>query len=137
MSAKAAPPIPADDAVLLMHFVDHVFPLQYPLYKATVPSGGRGWLLYRLLRSKAFYSAALALAAHHQQMVMAPGTPPYRPASSVQQESHLEVCIKLVNQSAQDACPKAGLNVVNAVIQLVFFEVCLPFAYLWQTEKTY
>jgi hypothetical protein len=52
-------------ANLLMHYLDHVFPLQFQLYNPPISDGGRGWLLSILLRNKALCHAALSLAAYH------------------------------------------------------------------------
>lgn len=65
-----APAIPASEAMLLMHFLDNVFPLQYPMYHPTVVSGGRGWFLSLLLRTKPLYHAALALSSYHHGTVV-------------------------------------------------------------------
>lgn len=57
-----------DEAILLMHYLDHVFPLQFPFYRPTQAEGGRGWLLCILMRTKPLYHAALSLAAFHQHI---------------------------------------------------------------------
>jgi len=117
-------PILADDSVLLMHFLDNVFPLQYPMYKPGILEGGRGWLLALLLRSEPFFHVALAFSAYHRRSVMlAEVSHPYQVAALVQQGEHLVICINLVHQSAQNRCPKMGLGILISVIQLVFFEV--------------
>ena len=108
-----------------MHFLDTVFPLQYPMYTPEVLEGGRGWLLSLLLRAEPFYHAALALSAHHRRsVILAKASHPYQVAAKVRQEKHLEVCIRLVQQAAQE-CPSSnnGLAIVISVVQLVFFEV--------------
>jgi hypothetical protein len=116
--------ISADESVLLMHFLDNVFPLQYPMYKPGILEGGRGWLLALLLRMKPLYHAALALSAYHRRtIILAKISHPCRVAALVQQEKHLEICMKSVNQFAQNSCPKNGLGIATSVVQLVFFEV--------------
>jgi hypothetical protein len=70
LAPKAAPSIPPSDAILLMHFLDHVFPLQYPMYHPSIVSGGRGWFLSLLLRTKPLYHAALALSSYHHGTVV-------------------------------------------------------------------
>ncbi|TAQ89236.1 hypothetical protein B7494_g2443 [Chlorociboria aeruginascens] len=56
-----------NDIKLLMHFVDYVFPLQFPMYKPTAQEGGRGWLLSLLTNINPLYHAALGLSAFHRQ----------------------------------------------------------------------
>lgn len=58
------------DAELLMHYLDHVFPLQFPFYKPSVAAGGRGWLLSILTTTKPLYHAAISLAAYHRQSML-------------------------------------------------------------------
>src|SRR5690242_10230425 len=116
--------ISADAAVLLMHFLDVVFPLQYPLYKLRIMEGERGWLLALSLRTKPLYHAALALSAYHRRAIMLAETShPCRVAALVQQEKHLEICIKSVNQFTQNSWPNNGLGIATSVVQLVFYEV--------------
>jgi hypothetical protein len=59
-----------DEQILLMHYLDHVFVLQFPFYEPTIKEGGRGWLLSILMRTKPLYYAALTLAAYHRQVSM-------------------------------------------------------------------
>src|SRR5690349_21404916 len=50
-----------DQASLLMHYLDHVFPLQFRFYQPSAWDGGRGWLLITLMETKPLYHAALSL----------------------------------------------------------------------------
>ncbi|OBT77635.1 hypothetical protein VF21_03718 [Pseudogymnoascus sp. 05NY08] len=58
------------DTELLMHYLDYVFPLQFPIYKPSVITGGRGWLLSILTTTKPLYYAAISLAAYHRQSMI-------------------------------------------------------------------
>lgn len=116
--------ISADESVLLMHFVDHIFPLEYPMYKPGILQGGRGWLLALCLRTKPLYHAALAISAYHRRMTMPPETSqPSRVAALVQQEKHLGICLSAAHQAAQSPHPSCGLGIATTVSQLVFLEV--------------
>lgn len=55
---------------LLMHYLDHVFAIQFRFHVPTVSSGGRGWLLYLLTETKPLYSAVLSLGALHQHTLL-------------------------------------------------------------------
>lgn len=55
---------------LLMHYLDHVFSIQFRFYTPSVSAGGRGWLLSLLLSTKPLYHAALSLSAFHQQSLL-------------------------------------------------------------------
>jgi hypothetical protein len=107
-----------------MHFLDHVFPLQYPVYKPGIQAGGRGWLLSALLQTKSLYHAALALSAyHHQTAASTMLSQPCQIATLVMQEKHLETCIKSLNTFTHTSCPSGELNIMMTIIQLSFFEV--------------
>ena len=54
-------------ANLLMHYLDVVFPSQFPFYNPPASEGGRGWLLLIILRTRPLYHAALSMAAYHQK----------------------------------------------------------------------
>jgi hypothetical protein len=53
------------EASLLMHYLDHIFPLQFPFYKPSVSEGGRGWLLDLILRTRPLFHAVLSLKLCH------------------------------------------------------------------------
>ena len=115
--------ISAEESVLLMHYLDIVFPLQYPMYRPELVDE-RGWLLSLLLRTKSFYHGALALSVHHRHTRISTNSSQSRRLTAiVQQEQHLEICINAVNQFAQNSCPKNGVGVATAVLQLFFYEV--------------
>lgn len=68
-----------DQTSLLMHYLDHVFPLQFPFYQPSIWNGGRGWLLFTLMQTKPLYYAALSFAAYHRQSIFCKGTTDARP----------------------------------------------------------
>jgi C6 transcription factor Pro1 len=85
-----------DQASLLMHFFDHVLPLQFRFYNPSVLEGGRGWFLSILTRTKPLYLVALNLAAYHQQSILARGSRILCTASLEKlHERHIE-CIKVL-----------------------------------------
>ncbi len=118
--------VSAEESVLLMHYLDCVFPLQYPLYKSE-SLAGRGWLLTLLLGTKPLYHGALALSAYHRRTSISQNlSQARRLAMQIQQEQNLEIGIKMANMAAQNSCPKNGLGIAMAVVQLFFHEVFWP-----------
>ncbi len=115
-----------------MHFLDNVFPLQYPMYSPGIAEGGRGWLLSLLLTTKPLLHAALALSSyHHGIMVLEQSRNQCRSASLRSQENHLAIClaefqeqIRTVGQFVAGNCSKNGIGMMASTVQLVFFEVC-------------
>lgn len=118
--------IPAKEATLLMHFLDNMFPVMYPMYKPSILSGGRGWLLAITLRIKPLYHAALAFGAYYRTITLSQVSPSSRVAALVEQGKLYEICIKSLNQFGQGSCPYMKLGILTTVVQLIFYEViCL------------
>lgn len=112
------------ESILLMHYLDCVFSVQFPMYQPPAAAGGRGWLLSILLRTKPLFHATLALSAFHRRVLVDADTSHLcRVTAVVQQEEHLEIGIRSVNEIAQNFCPHSGLGVMTAVLQLMFYEV--------------
>ncbi|KAF7551755.1 hypothetical protein G7Z17_g4804 [Cylindrodendrum hubeiense] len=57
------------EAQHIVHYLDYIFPLQYPYYVDDPDLGGRGWLFWLLTKSPPFRNAALTLSALHQHIV--------------------------------------------------------------------
>jgi hypothetical protein len=124
--------VSGEEPILLMHYLDIVFYLQYPMYKSSVVDGGRGWVLSLLLRTKPLYHAALALSAYHRGAVLLASQRdgPRHPGNLVEQEEHLtkffEEFQRATNSVGQWVEQKhAGdcMAILSAIVQLVFFEV--------------
>lgn len=58
-------PLQYDEASLLMHYLDYVFPYQYPFSEKGKWS--RGWLLWLLSKNGPLYRASMGLAALHRR----------------------------------------------------------------------
>ncbi|KFY26141.1 hypothetical protein V493_04253 [Pseudogymnoascus sp. VKM F-4281 (FW-2241)] len=124
----------ADDTALLMHFLDHVFPLQYPVYKPGI-QGGRGWLLSALTQTKPLYHAALSLSAYHRWTVAsAMLSRPCQIATLIQQEKHLEASIKSLNSFSHTYCHSGELSIIQTIIQLAFLEVFTNYGNAWKAH---
>ncbi|KAF4172531.1 hypothetical protein CNMCM8694_001044 [Aspergillus lentulus] len=54
------------EAELLTHYLDYIFPMQYPYYRDNPYLGGRGWLFWLLTKKGPLREAALTLAALHE-----------------------------------------------------------------------
>jgi hypothetical protein len=67
-SEDTATYIAQNESVLLMHYLDWVFPCQFRFYQPSLEDGGRGWLLSLLMQTKPLYHAACSLAAYHRQV---------------------------------------------------------------------
>ncbi|TVY29822.1 Pestheic acid cluster transcriptional regulator [Lachnellula hyalina] len=126
--------VSSNESVLLMHFLDNVFCLQYPFYKPGVQEGGRGWLLSLLLKTKPLYHASLALSAYHRSAIsLAENRCPYGVS---EQQEHLAICLKELQLAMKNIgklltditmCPRTGLGTMASSVQLIFFEVSNSF----------
>lgn len=117
-----------------MHFLDNVFPLQYPAYKPSVDEGGRGWIISLLLKTKPLYHACLALASYHRGAVVLEARRGLcRKVALVEQENHLAICLKEFRESIEATasfiggfnCPSNSLGLMSCIVQLIYFEVSL------------
>ncbi|KAF2692227.1 hypothetical protein K458DRAFT_285803 [Lentithecium fluviatile CBS 122367] len=130
----------AEESILLMHFLDKVFPLQYPMYQPDIFEGGRGWLLALLLRTKPLYYAALALSSYHRRMLICQRiSQRCRAVARVQEGKHLEACLieaqkamRSVDRFIQSRHNEVG--VVLSIVQLVFFELFAGQNGVWKTH---
>ncbi|KAB8304778.1 hypothetical protein EYC80_004126 [Monilinia laxa] len=127
------PSIAGNEAALLMHFLDNVFPLQYPMYQPDVAEGGRGWLLSLLLKTKPLYHASIGLSAYHRGVVLREKSRGGCTKPSIaEQEGHLAICLSEFQDARRSAqisidkssmCPENGLGIMACSVQLVFFEL--------------
>ncbi|KAL4965936.1 transcription factor domain-containing protein [Aspergillus stella-maris] len=102
-TSDGADVLSTEEATLLMHFLDEVFPLQYPVYKPDTMMGGRGWLLYLLLRTKPLYHAVLALSSYHRLIIgSARLSARCRAFSAVRQEEQLQICLEEVQRTIRE-----------------------------------
>ena len=120
------------EADLIMHYLDHVFYIQFRFYVPSVSTGGRGWVLSLITKTKPLYHAALSLAAFHQQSLM------------LQENGGSDNCLSLVELEQQhnltlqemqryiqvrckssDTSSVSDVNVqiLACVVQLISFEV--------------
>jgi len=120
-----------EESILLMHFLDVVFPLQYPMYNSGIAGGGRGWLLSLLFKNKPLYHASLALSSYHRGVIMLSQRRQLcQKASTTVQEQHLAIClsefqdsIKTVGTYVAGSCATRGFGILASMVQLVFFDV--------------
>ncbi len=129
-SPRHSVPITPKDSMLLMHFLDHVIPAQYPFYRPHPIDGGRGWLLSLLLQTKPLYHGALALSSYHRLVsILAEARPACRVLAATRHQQHLETCLKEVQRTIREmnqmksSSPEFSVGTVVSVIQLVFSEV--------------
>ncbi|ETS86726.1 hypothetical protein PFICI_00554 [Pestalotiopsis fici W106-1] len=65
--AKGSGDLSAQEAGLVMYYLDHVFPWQFPYSSSQFRLGQRGWILWLLMRRGPFYDAAMSLASLHRR----------------------------------------------------------------------
>lgn len=125
------------DTRLLMHFVDHVYPLQLPIGQTSVIRNDRNWLLPIIMHIRPFYHSVLGLTALHQGLLTSQSTDEVKRLRVIQyaQKHHslclqdLQVAIQLLGpyKTKGSECPRGGVGVLACVIQLVLLEVGQPF----------
>ena len=133
-ASRLSPSVSMDDdeASLLMHYLDHVFHLQFRFYQPSIWNGGRGWLLSTLMQTKPLYQAALSLAAYHRQASFCHGMTDVKlhcfRAEAVQEKRVL--AIRELRRYLEETSTSAGcrslpakINVLCSVVLLLSLEV--------------
>jgi hypothetical protein len=129
------------EAILLMHYFDHILPLQFPFYQPSIADGGRGWLLALLLQTRPLYDAALSLAAWHRNATMRrdPSKGKLDHGETREQgheqawgcEEHLygraiaglRERIEILSQKGPEEGLKGSIEVLACIVQLILLEV--------------
>jgi C6 transcription factor Pro1 len=132
---------PELETILLMHYLDVIFPLQFPFYQPSTADGGRGWLLALLLQSRPLYDAALSLADWHWNATMRhdPVQRSLNRGETVEQGREngfgydkqlyvraiagLRSRIDILSQKGPDEGLKDSIEVLACIVQLIFLEV--------------
>jgi hypothetical protein len=121
----------AQEARLLMYYLDYVFPCQFRFYSPSAVEGGRGWLLYLTIQATTLYHAALALGAYHYRSIL-PTDSNYKCESislAESQQVHLALALDGLQRYLDDGLVNTrhkteNVIVLGCIIQLISFEVC-------------
>ena len=119
-----AEPLQYDEASLLMHYLDHVFPYQYPCYDKVKWS--RGWLLWLLSKNGPLYRASLGLAAFHQRSLIGEANDDH-----LELEFHTKAVRQLhdfltsINITALEPENETLVEIITCGVALISFEVRL------------
>lgn len=133
------------EAELLMHYLDHVFALQFRFYSPSIQNGGRGWLLWLLTETKPLYHAALSLGALHQHSLLARTAQGqhYHDTLNELNEHHNRALQELqiflqssyeVSATAQPAGRKRRLQILACGVQFISFELFRGGTSQWQVH---
>lgn len=125
---------------LMMHYLDHVFFIQFRFYTPSVSSGGRGWLLSLLRHTKPLYHAALSISAFHQQSLLSniEKNPETEHGYLRELDRHhtltleeLQLFILTHQEVDRSASGNSGRNVqiLACMVELISFEVCITFEF--------
>lgn len=97
-NASQPPPVLCEKEVgLLMHYLDYVFPLQFPFYKHSAVKGGRGWLLSLLMQLEPLYHAAISVSSYHMHFELFAHEYELR-FGSIENARELPACSRLESQ---------------------------------------
>ncbi|KAG5655077.1 hypothetical protein KAF25_000200 [Fusarium avenaceum] len=128
-----AEPLQYDEASLLMHYLDHVFPYQYPCFDKARWS--RGWLLWLLSKNGPLYRASLGLAALHQRSLL--GEMSNHP---LELEFHTEAVRKLhefltsIDITELEPENETLVEIITCGVALISFEVLQGSTADWQSH---
>jgi hypothetical protein len=117
------------EAILLMHYLDSVFYVQFALYNPLSCSYGRGWFLSLLRGSKPLYYGTLALSAYHLQSLHS-GDQSNKCESrhSTDLKRYENLSIQGLRHNLQNDIDslRGGIESLCCMIQLIFLEVYCP-----------
>lgn len=129
---------------LLMHYLDHVFALQFRFHSPSVASGGRGWLLWLLNDTLPLRHAALSLGALHQHSLLARSARGQRYHDTLNElnEHHNRALQELqifLQSSYEDSIGaesgrKRRLQILACGVQLISFELFRGGTSQWQVH---
>lgn len=132
------------EAELLMHYLDHVFALQFRFHTPSVANGGRGWLLWLLTETKPLYHAALSLGALHQHSLLARSArgQRYHDTLSELNEHHSRALqeLQIFLQTSYEVSTGAGsgrkrrLQILACGVQFISFELFRGGTSQWQVH---
>ena len=132
------------EAELLMHYLDHVFALQFRFHTPSVANGGRGWLLWLLTETKPLYHAALSLRALHQHSLLARSArgQRYHDTLSELNEHHSRALqeLQIFLQSSYEVSTGPGsgrkrrLQILACGVQFISFELFRGGTSQWQVH---
>lgn len=125
-----------EEAMLLMHYLDEVFFVQFPFYNSSAASGGRGWLYSLLAQVKPLYDAVLALSQYHRESLRL--TPrnntnvnAHKLVHLQSRDDHYNAALRELQLSIGGSHMWSGTSILirsiqalTCILQLLFFEVC-------------
>ena len=112
---------------LLMHFLDVVWPLQFPFFNPH----DRGWVLALYMRSKPLYNAGLTLAAYSKNLALSSIESSSLLSQNNQERFYtmalrgLRDHIGILSQKGNMEGLKDSIDAIACVNQLIMFEVSL------------
>jgi hypothetical protein len=117
---------------LLMHYLDHVFHVQYPFYNAS-KRAGRGWLFSIIRQARSAYHASLALSEYHQHLKLLQQTRNSNSPNILKAKgSHYDLAVQKMHVSLKQSQPWSriqdftqGIETLTCILQLLFWEVRL------------
>lgn len=117
----------------IMIYLDYVFPHLFPFYRPPMLAGGRGWILDVLQSNKSVWHTATSLASYYFSLVLANGATEHEECTSRmvhQLQSQLEMGLRelqremsAINAAGDLAGPQDRLQVLQAILQMLIFEV--------------
>lgn len=117
------------DLDLLMYYLDHIHPRQFPFYRSRPSDIGRGWLLNLHLRTKPLFTATTTLSACDQaQFALGPLSNFPQPYEELEQQHVMSLIdlqdhLAVLSRKTGTSHMAATVEALACVIQLICFEV--------------
>jgi hypothetical protein len=114
------------EAILLMHYLDHVLYIQFPFYNSSLAHHRREWVVSLLENAKPVYHAALALSSYQNDAENYNGDEntryhTYRKLHTLA----LQGLHEYLNPTTNNPGTEHGIKVLFCIIQLIFCDVSI------------
>lgn len=118
---------------LLMHYLDDVFPLQFPFYH-TYTRGKREWLLAVLTSTRAVYYSTLGLSLLHKEQSSGSVQPGLVATWQEERARYYILALKEARHPLRELSPvsnvetvKGSIHTLASILHLISYEVVLLF----------
>jgi C6 transcription factor Pro1 len=117
------------DTVLMMFYLDSVFPVLFPFYRPTLPQGGKAWVLEMMISSPVVRQATLCQSSYY--LSLAQGTDDREGAWDVvlaqtrEAFSVLRQAFQIIGDKGISGHLHGAVRIMSSILQLQRFEVAI------------
>ncbi|KAI1170581.1 fungal-specific transcription factor domain-containing protein [Nemania sp. FL0916] len=120
----------SDDSVLIMFYIDHVFPFLFPFYQPPMTQGGRSWIFDMMMTSPVVRQATLCQSTYFLSLsrsLASDGHPVWETVLTQTREAFgvLRQALQVISGSNIDEHLHGATRVLSSIMQVQRFEVAV------------